>query len=74
MKIIKNLIWIMVLIWFSTVVYNSVYDIYVEGGLWSILAWIMLFILASIWLVTSWAALKIISKKEKSTQQNTGKS
>lgn len=64
----------MVLIWFSTVVYNSVYDIYVEGGLWSILAWIMLFILASIWLVTSWAALKIISKKEKSTQQNTGKS
>lgn len=70
MKVIKNLIWVMVLIWLSTAAFNSVWDLYSEGGIWKIVTWVFVAILLAIYCFTVGRAIKIISHKEKDNVSN----
>lgn len=66
MKHVKNLIWIMILLWLSTVVFNSVYDIYNEGSIWKLITWIFVIILLAIYVFTVGRAIHIIAHNDKS--------
>ncbi len=65
MRYIKNLCWFLVLVWLTTVAFNSVYEIYAVGGFWRLAAWIMVLTGISLWVVGLRLAFSVIKKVAK---------
>ena len=63
MKTVKNAIWILVLVWMSTVVFNSIATIYHSGGIWNIVAWVIMLCGVLVWAFTVLAAIRIIKNR-----------